>query len=637
MGDELCVEEPVVQETCYEPPRIEAGPELPAYSDPDVEYCGPTDDALPPVNDQSLMPPPTPEETVERLRDLQGKYGDPDADAGKQAIDAMNQLPPEQKLEAIDQMDRDEVEQFANHIPPERRTELRDMAEKCTDPEKKLQLWAKYHAGQAASDAEAANGGATDLKATRRTEAAAGTDAEMTEEVNHLRDKALAEGRDVTMDEVNELVARKEKEHELEMKYNVNLTNDGDDALARYAGTAQEKRGRKVWTKEELDLMEPELARLSDDQRAVVTDFRRADVHYKADGTTKDGGVAAHARPDGEIEVFGDLVKTDPSDPTKKSLKQSGIMVHEIGHVIDNKMPEQDELEVAADFKSFGSKADMETQIGAAKMAELEAAPKVGNNAQQAVTIDGVVYERVVDAHGDAKYKSYNADALPNPEYTERTTDGWHDEWDYARTNTDDMFADQFKLAARDPIRSHTDLIDGPQREVDDLEARLAAETTAGAPTPETTAKLEEAKKRKETLASQYEKMRNFNGVDDATIAMAGDDLDADQYAAFQDQAQYAQTPGQLAELAQLHRDGKAVDETAVADKVSALPPTLSVDDRAAFEQDAKKCFTPAQLDKLYESYKTGKRKATRSGDSNTLRGTWDTSQISGEDSLLGT
>ena len=182
MGDEVCVEQPVGDDICYAPPAQEEQAPIETL-DPSVTECDPNQNASgaqdpgPQVTKQ-----PTADDAVDTIRALQN---DPQgtSENGAKALDAMNELPTDKKLEAIDQMDRDEVDRFANELPAERRTELKEMAEKCTDPEKKLQLWAKYHAGQAVADADTKNAeGGTDKQAERRTQAANETDSEMSED-----------------------------------------------------------------------------------------------------------------------------------------------------------------------------------------------------------------------------------------------------------------------------------------------------------------------------------------------------------------------------------------------------------------------------------------------------------------------
>jgi hypothetical protein len=159
----------------------------------------------------------------------------------------------------------------------------------------------------------------------RREKTVSDTDREVADEIEALK----SSGNPVTMKDVDELIARKEREHALEMKYNLDFTAEPG----------------KVWSDDELKAVEASLAQVPAemwDGELKLREVRRGAADTDGDNAINDpndGGV---------ITIFDNGAKTtadearDHMDPMfeaqygPKSSHLERVMTHELGHSAHN-------------------------------------------------------------------------------------------------------------------------------------------------------------------------------------------------------------------------------------------------------------------------------------------------------------
>ncbi len=574
-----------------------------------------------------------------------------DAHDAKAAVKTLVGVDDEKKRQLLNAMKLGDVETMIADLPPEDHGSLGPLIEHCSDAKMKLKLFAAYHKAKARSDAQhhpdahhdhlfadedeeeageiPPDSSPETLAATRRKLAAKRTGVEIDEEVEHLLEQDEDDdGEPLTLARVNELMARKSREHELEMNFGINLTNDTQATIDDYEDDGDEDhRERRVWSKEELDRLESQLALIPAEHRSGVKEFRRASVDYTDEGEKREGVLAQAHWSDGMIEIFDSA-----------AAKSGGVLIHEIGHNVDrNHQGAQAEYKKAVGWQDFGDEKSLRAQLAAqgvpdvdAELTRLAGESGKGGYGQQAIEIGGKVYQRHEEKDDDGKvtkvtFSAYNADAIPRRGEAQATTGGWQDEWDYGRTGPADLFADHYKLAARDPARLHQDMVAGPERQIEDLDAKIQLAKKSGGDTTALEAEKARAETKRDTLKQQFDIMRTtVYGVDEGALEDFALEIDDGAQAdLFREQAARCSTPAQLEKLMQLHREGKHVDDTAVDSRAQALP----ADKQAAFYRDAASCATPEQLDKLVAAYQSGRRDSS---------GAWVPGKNSGEDTLLG-
>jgi hypothetical protein len=210
-----------------------------------------------------------------------------------------------------------------------------------TDPQRKLELWSAYHKAHVLADV-ARDGAGSDPESQRRhaarLNAAQSTAGEVDEEKQFLYRHALQTGKQFSASDVDALISRKDVEHAMEMKYNVNFTNDG----------GMRADGSHVhWEEKELKAFDNTLRRMPDAHlagNAGLTEIRRKEkVFWKDDPTTKPiGGIASGTQlliPDMSADTNPSGEHRQLADPGIGSdiSRMEWIMTHELGHNVSNK------------------------------------------------------------------------------------------------------------------------------------------------------------------------------------------------------------------------------------------------------------------------------------------------------------
>lgn len=222
-------------------------------------------------------------------------------------------------------------------------------------PERKLELWKKLHMqrnaeqmNEALPESDVGEDPEKMKERVIREQTQATTGEELALETSELPPN-------YTMDDVDKLIARKEKEHELEQKYGVNFTaqkerrKDGsrvmwsEDELDK-VGTAFEQIPEEMWEQKRLQVNEVER------HEEVLEDY---EVEENGVKVTKQKPIFADCHPDGKIRIndlAANTVENEARDNKSEafeaehgyeSSKLERVMLHELGHATHHAEPEQ--------------------------------------------------------------------------------------------------------------------------------------------------------------------------------------------------------------------------------------------------------------------------------------------------------
>ena len=488
-----------------------------------------------------------------------------DAEARK-SLQLLTALPPALQNQAVKSLAPEAFARFLRELPDDAREQVRPLLDSCDDPALKLQLYGVYHKGQIRSDAarekektadEGSWPGRSDRQVenlrlnNRRDEIIDETDAEIDEEVAFLLAQQK-DGKPVTMADFDQLVRRKDREHQIEMKYNVNLTNDrGARSLNTVkGGNVKFAQGQKiVWEESELAQLESGLARMPREHvigNPLIQEIRRAamdeeDVANIRSGKKTEPRIGGDHSRSGNVRIFDNGVvgtyrhtgdsreRADPSlgglgGPTISAIEET--IIHEFGH-------------------------DMHTQNSDA-------------------------YEDFQAAAG-WQGRKHDPGRIPDPALgspDEQPLPGAQnpDTWGYARTKPSDHFAETYMKAILVPDKLAHDLLDAPAQRTQNRETELqakrtlleqlklqnpkpeAAITKANTDIAQAEAALAEAQQDQEGQKSQFNVMRNqvFHANDATSAAekrLAEKGVPPEKIQEFTAQAKRALTPQQIEQL----------------------------------------------------------------------------------------
>lgn len=489
---------------------------------------------------------------VEKLLDPAQKH----ADAGKDATAAMHaltSLTPDQQMLAMRKMSKDDFQHLITAVPKENREQFETLFKHTSDPERKLLLWAEYHKSKVGNDTKAkhedvplidqAINAITGIKTkemqeverrnSERSDIGKTTEKEVDEETARLMAKIKA-GKKVSLTEIDKLAERKDLEHQIEFKHLVNITNDVDNAGTPTTG-ATKPTEYASWSKGELEQIASGLDRLPKEattDNPMLKEIRRSkmrrDFDSKAgkwvddkdvggdhgDGviTIYDTGVTGSYRHTGQTSELGDHHKGKKTPHGPVSPLEETI-VHEVGHDIHDLHPEaMDKLKKTTGWSDVANSAALKTQLKAAGLSDAAADAKIkelegqraNNYGQEGITVNGTTYK--VDPYSNGGFLSHKEKAIPKGA-----------EWDYARTNYKDHFAEMYASAVHTPEALHRDLVEAPgknlaakEKEEQKLTEKLKALQASGKADPKKVAKLEDdikAAKADVTQAKEVQKM----------------------------------------------------------------------------------------------------------------------------------
>jgi hypothetical protein len=307
--------------------------------------------APPPMMESEHVPPP--EEAIDNLLNQQG---DPQAaavafnhyaeepDPGSlgattPVVDRVAALGGDEQAAAIRDMDDEQFDQLVAEIPAGDTAALEQLVQNCDDPARKLELWRNAQTTQNQRELDTLSPESEESSAqaerARRSAILDTTEVEVEEEVSRLQ----ASGQPMTLEQVDDMIRRKQLEHEIEMAHNVNLTNESGE---RADGS------RITWSEEELAVMQGTLAQAPDallSDPNVVREFRREDKNAHGDNAQND--------PNGNIiSIYDSGARTTPgsareaADPSVSAMLGDNttwmehVVLHELGHSAERQMPD---------------------------------------------------------------------------------------------------------------------------------------------------------------------------------------------------------------------------------------------------------------------------------------------------------
>lgn len=608
---DVCPGEPGGQSV--EPETAELVTETVSEETPAVEECLPEDEVVEIEAETATCGPQTADEVMgdvtERLVDHDWFGAVTDEEAGE-ALDMLLCLPPDQQAAAMSQMDDEAFDNLLSEVPEERRGELASLFDNTTDPARKVRLWGEValanarasHDGAMEDDDNAATDAEEDAIEHRndvRDATLSATEDEVADEVAVMLARIEA-GESVTAADVTALDQRKRLESDIEQRYGINLTNDrgGGGFLFFSAGT-----DRRVWTEDELHMVEGALGRLPADQvrdNPALEEIHRAAVLKEHDGLGwKDEPNVGGNAGGGTITLFDTGTGYDPSTgrnttttpwrtesnsdlanhrpgqtaPNGPLTLVEEVITHEIGHTVhqnDDALWERWQ-EINGWERLDGG--DVEDRLESSGMSEDDAEAEVENldahredfyGSRPTVTRDGKMYE--IDPYsGD--YLAVDEVAVPGGTNAS--------DWDYARSNPEDHFAEMYAKAVHQPEGLYRDLITEPTAELGTATTRVTDATNQlAALRADPSASAQDIADAEARLAArQAEQRRAQRAVDvrqqqwdffrtdvfhtddsdiQALVAPAGKEA---VYAEYQSRARMCQTPQQLDALRAEYRD----------------------------------------------------------------------------------
>jgi len=526
----------------------------------------------PPPKKQSSIPLTTEEGlkaqadkiTIEQL--LKSKSMDAGNDAS-QALKMLLEVDADHVARVIDGLDDKAFENLLSRSSDAEKELLAKLAAVSKNASRKLQLWQVAHIARAENDiarlkgdagrdvpkhkhVDEENGGffyeedeaeKEEIEGTytraqqvnrkrhnRRTAAVETTKDEVATEVNRLQSKQKA--GDLTLADVEKMMARKDLEYEIERDNNLNLTA---------AGTYT--KGEPVeWSKDELEAVKVTLDRLPQvrdpdsfsELRRIKGDLSRPiGGEYKEDENRIE--MTDFANNSGDKSRFkGDLsMREGVSDEFAKEHGYSigapeYVLTHEFGHDVDAKNPKaKAAFEKAAGWKTVTLDELVADGVKPEQIETLENQRAAPNFKEVDITGNTMMYTPIP---GKTTFWAVPITAIPSlDEGTPAIGDG--DSWEYSRVNSNEHFAEVYAKAVHLPVSLHDDLIVKPtakaeqaEREVDGIQKQID-QVTANALAPNGNAhlvalkqKLAEAKQHaaraqaaKQQRGEQFAVMRN--------------------------------------------------------------------------------------------------------------------------------
>lgn len=558
---------------------------------------------------------------TKELLDPAAKHLDPAKDA-VQAVQVLNSLNPAQQKQALQKMGKEDFQRLLTSVPKDDRVAFESLYKCCPDPERKLLLWAEFHKSKVAGDAKAQKetvpllegigdffGHPSDTKRRNadRDEVAATTEAEVEEEKKYLLDR-MHSGKKFSGADVDKLADRKSLESKIELKHLVNITNDVTNVGTPNASTSMPTE-RVTWSKHELEQVASGLDRLPADattNNPLLKEIRRSKVRQDFDAGSnrwvKDQGVGGdHA--DGVIRIFDTGVNSpyrhtgqtsDLGDHHKGQKTPHGrispleeTVVHEVGHDVDDlSKVASDKFRAVTGWKDDArNRNDLKAKLQASGLSPADADARINqleteranNYGGEGITVNGTTYKvDQYDPNGTG-YTSHKEGAVPKGDPSNKV-----DEWDYARTNYKEHFAELYAKAVHVPERLHRDLIGQPEREVQSKQAERTR------------------------LQERLDKLRAGNAKGAQIAAVESQVKQADlALTKAKEQQTMLNEEWRIMREDVFHVNDKKVDDSA-AQLIQAVPPEkqkAAVKLQAEFKKKADSAVTPQQLEELQADY----------------------------------
>ncbi len=478
---------------------------------------------------------------------------DPTGSEASAGMRALLKLPGHLIGDAIAKLTDEQFNHLLDLVPEGNREELLNLVKNTTDPGRKIQLWSVYHKAHVMADA-ARDPAGTDKESKRRHAAkvktAKATAGEVDEETMFMAQKAGKTGHMFTVEDVDKLIARKDTEHQLEMKYNINFTTQGG---ARADGS------HIHWRNSELQAFDQTLSRLPEGHlagNAGLTEMRRQDkVYWDTEKTTELGGLATGTElqvSDAGASPWSSGQKRQGADAKigEEVSEVEWMMTHELGHNVGNKHGKAyDAYQKANGWDSHEHDTPALTN---AEKRLLDSARKKDFQHRQVVNKGGRTYQIDQDSPGFiSRLQGSVPDSTDSVASGRDNTD--KDPWAYARTRGHEQFAEHYDRAVHVPENVYLDLVENPHKAVEAAHAAVDAATTPEE-TREAKRNLKTAEQAEKARKKSFEIMRDDvfgtkQAQAEAVQRLIARHVDPDALVAFTQAAARVSTPAQIAHL----------------------------------------------------------------------------------------
>lgn len=429
------------------------------------------------------------------------------------AMNTLNSLPPGAMGEAANRLSLPQLHSLANDVPPIRRREMKELSHTLTSPYGKLMIWTEVHKSEVVVDMMPSSVDDPDY-------------FKKGEIIKSTHDELAAEGMDLLLDKmeigkVDELIARKEYEHDLEKKYLVNITQQhytlGTEAFKE---KVNKKKGIEdttaKWKLEELKQVDNALKRLKP-EIARGYEIRRShhdwDKYEKSGWEISKNTVGTHNKDEKLIQMHDRAFDHDKTpqrmEASQDSLaglaghpqqtKAEALLVHELAHAQHHQdQGGFDKFKQAAGWKPYKDQDELTDKLEAShgeETAERTASrlEKTRGRSFENRNVENVGGQNyITDAYTDEGYFSVSDAAMPGK-----------GDYSYAGTNPKEHYAELKAMAHLTPTDLHKDLVSEPEQK-----AKLA----------------------RQALQREERELKKAKGSGDAEkIRKAGDAVDAEK------------------------------------------------------------------------------------------------------------
>jgi hypothetical protein len=551
------------------------------------------------------------------------------------AVDLLLDIPAEQRGKAIDALDESAFRSLLDRVPEDQRERFMGLLAGTKRADRKLHLWKEAHVSRAANDVTRSKGdigadepeaemklrgvdvdvspkqrtaaekewradhgetdntqAAFDARDSKRTAKQKSNLAQHERRVDraiHTRDEVMdevgdlygADGTTPTLDQVDAMIARKEKEYALEKKSGLDLTNE-------MQGTNERK-----WEEDELAAVELTLDRLPRDHTGRVDGFkelRREGVYKGRSGVGGaatghehliqifDSGATEHDEEGAAREAYshgGQKREGVSEEFTKQHSDRIAVLEYTLTHEIGHDVATRDPKAFEAFKKAAGYSEATREQMAADGMSEddIKAIDPANNGFGS-----NPGFKRRYTARPGGKFEGVDHTGLP---YSSAT--GLDDRdapqaasWRYSSESADEHFAEVYAKAVHRPEQLYQDLVAQPAAEAKRARGQvseLLAKINATPDTPANKQKLaalqasldaskavmDEKQRAVEQRGGQFKVMREqvFHGDTAASAArgrLGTTGVDEKQLKAFDAEAAKLSTPEQIQMLEARYR-----------------------------------------------------------------------------------
>lgn len=236
------------------------------------------------------------------------------SDEAALALDGLRAMDPKTRNTTLEGLSPEQIQELVASTPAERQAELGALADATTDPNQRLQLWAAGARAQARADL-------ADPRKAATAATAQSTLDEIADEVAHFQ-RMSDKGQAPTLFDVDQMIARKQREGAIENAYGVNLTNTpASDGILDWIYGDPEKN-RRVWTDDAMDGLNDGLSRapagalaqIKEIQRVATVDGKPFTTGEATDGvlTVTDDGVDMGVRDSVLSDVGANVWQQNP-------------------------------------------------------------------------------------------------------------------------------------------------------------------------------------------------------------------------------------------------------------------------------------------------------------------------------------